>query len=177
MYVKITGRWFIDFVIKKEKTIVIYRLLAIYRNVFYSNLVTRESQKNVPVWSVQINNYSCTKRRKKQDSSLYRGCKLFLSKYQFEVVRVDCSIASIFSFRINILLFSKSIQFGIKTTRMEPNNNVELKEILKLLYLPPGQHLGSRKILKVFIICNNVNRIGQTPQIMLPNFKSFKNSK
>ena len=43
---------------------------------------------------------------------------------------------------------------------MEPNNNVELKEILKLLYLPPGQHLGSRKILKVFIICNNVNRIG-----------------
>ena len=52
MYVKITGRWFIDFVIKKEKTIVIYRLLAIYRNVFYSNLVTRESQKNVPVWSV-----------------------------------------------------------------------------------------------------------------------------
>jgi len=45
MYIKITGGWTIDFVIKKEKTIVICRLLAIYRNVFYSNLVTRESQK------------------------------------------------------------------------------------------------------------------------------------
>jgi len=43
---------------------------------------------------------------------------------------------------------------------MEPDDKVELREVLGLLYLPLGQYLGSGKILKVFIVCNNVNRIG-----------------
>jgi len=43
-------------------------------------------------------------RRKKEDGNLYGGCKLFLSEDRFEVVRVDCGIASIPSFRIDILL-------------------------------------------------------------------------
>jgi len=38
-----------------------------------------------------------------------RCYKLFLSKDWFEVMRVDCSIANILLFRIDILLFSKSI--------------------------------------------------------------------
>jgi len=76
-------------------------------------------------------------RRKKENSSLYGGCKLFLSKDRFEVVRVDCSIASILSFRIDVPSSSKSIQFSVKMTRAEPDNKVELGE------LPPGQDLGS----------------------------------
>ena len=47
--------------------------------------------------------------RKKKDSSLYGGCKLFLSEDGLEVVRVDCGIASIPPFRIDILLSSESI--------------------------------------------------------------------
>jgi len=43
--------------------------------------------------------------------------------------------------------------------------------------LSPGQYLGSRKILKVFMIHNNVDRIGRTFQIMSPNLKSFKDNK
>jgi len=43
--------------------------------------------------------------------------------------------------------------------------------------LPLGQYLGSRKILKVFMIHNNINGIGQTFQIVLPNLESFKDSK
>jgi len=35
---------------------------------------------------------------------------------------------------------------------MEPDDKVELREILGLPHLPPGQHLGSRKVLKVFIV-------------------------
>jgi len=35
------------------------------------------------------------KGRKEEDSSLYEGCKLFLSEDWFEVVRVDYGIASI----------------------------------------------------------------------------------
>ena len=101
-------------------------------------------------------------KRKEEDSSLYRCYKLLLGENWFEVMRVDCSIASIPFFRINIPLFSESIQFGAKTTRMEPDDKIELRKILRLLCLSLDQHLGSRKILKVFMICNNINRIGWT---------------
>jgi len=77
-------------------------------------------------------------RRKKKDSGLYRGCKLFLSKDGLEVVRVDCGIASIPPFRINIPLFSESIQFGAKTARAEPDDKVELEKVLRPLCLPLG---------------------------------------
>ena len=117
------------------------------------------------------------KRKKKKDGSLYGGCKLFLSEDGLKVVRVDCGIASIPPFRINIPSSSESIQFGAKMTRVEPDDKVELEEILGPLYLPLGQHLGSRKILKVFMIHNNVNGIGQTFQVVLPNLKSFKDGK
>ena len=102
---------------------------------------------------------------------------MFLSKDRFEVVRVNCGIASIPSFRIDIPLFSKSIWFGTEMTRTEPDNEVELGEILGLPCLPPGQYLGSKKILKVLMIHNNVNGIGRTFQIMSPNLKSFEDSK
>jgi len=83
-----------------------------------------------------------------------------LHEDRLEVVRVDCGIASIPPFRIDIPLSSESIRFGAKMTRMELDDKVELGEILGLLCLPLGQYLGSRKILKIFMICNNVNRIG-----------------
>jgi len=101
-------------------------------------------------------------RREEQDSSSYRGCKLLLSEDGFEVVRIDCSIASIPLFRIDIPASSENIQFGAKTTRTEPDNKIELREVLGLLCLPLGQHLGSRKVLKVFIIHDNINGIGWT---------------
>jgi len=98
-------------------------------------------------------------KREKKNSCSYRDYKLFLSEDRFEIVRVDCGIASILFFWVDVLLFSKSIWFGAKMTRIEPDNRVELREVLRLLYLPLGQYLGSRKILKVFMICNNVDRI------------------
>ena len=85
-----------------------------------------------------------------------------LSEDWFEVMKVDYGIASIPSFRVDVPLSSKSIQFGTKITRTEPDDKVELREILRLLCLLLGQHLGSRKVPKVFMIYNNVNRIDQT---------------
>ena len=75
-------------------------------------------------------------------------------------MRVDCGVASIPPFRIDIPSSSKSIRFHAETTRAEPNDKVELGEVLGPLHLPPGQYLGSRKILKVLIIYNNINEIG-----------------
>jgi len=40
-----------------------------------------------------------------------------------------------------------------------------------------GQYLGSEKILKVLMIRNNVDGIGQTFQIVSPNLESFKDGK
>ena len=85
-----------------------------------------------------------------------------LSEDRFEVVRIDYGIASISFFRIDVPLSSESIWFGAKITRTEPDDKVELREILRPLYLLSGQHLGSRKVLKVFVICDNINEIGWT---------------
>jgi len=86
---------------------------------------------------------------------------LFLSKDRLEVMRVDCGVASIPPFRIDIPLSSENIWFSAEITRAEPDDKVELEEVLGPLYFPPGQYLGSRKILKVLMIHNNVNRIGR----------------
>jgi len=98
-------------------------------------------------------------RREKENSSLYGGRKLFLSEDGFEVVRVDCSIASIPLFKIDIPSSSESIWFCSEMTRAEPDNKVELGEVLQPPYLSPDQYLGSRKILKVLMIHNNINGI------------------
>ncbi len=102
---------------------------------------------------------------------------MFLSKDWFEVIGVDCSIANILFFRIDIPSSSESIRFCAETTRTEPDDKVELEKVLRLPRLPLGQYLGGRKILKVFMICNNVDGIGRTFQVVLPNLESFEDSK
>ena len=61
---------------------------------------------------------------------------MFLSKDGLEVVKVDCGIASISLFRINILSSSESIWFGAEMTRVEPDDKVGLGEILGPPCLP-----------------------------------------
>ena len=68
---------------------------------------------------------------------MYRSYKLFLSEDRFEVVRVDCSIASIPPFRIDVPLSSESVWFGAKMTRAEPDNKVELEEVLVVMTTYP----------------------------------------
>ena len=63
---------------------------------------------------------------------------MFLSEDGFEVVRVDCGMASISPFRIDIPLFSESIQFCAEMTRVEPDDKVELGEVFGPLHLPSG---------------------------------------
>ena len=61
---------------------------------------------------------------------------MFLSEDSFEVVRIDCGIASIPPFKIDVLSFSESIWFGAEMTRVEPNDKIELEEVLRPPYLP-----------------------------------------
>jgi len=55
---------------------------------------------------------------------------LFLGEDRLEVVRVDYGVASIPSFRIDVPSSSESIWFGAKTTRVEPDDKVELGKVL-----------------------------------------------
>ena len=102
---------------------------------------------------------------------------MFLSEDGLEVVRVDCGVASISPFRIDVLSSSESIRFCAETTRAEPDDKIELGKVLGPPRLPLGQYLGSRKILKVLMICNNIDGVDQTFQIVLPNLESFKDGK
>jgi len=116
-------------------------------------------------------------RREKKDCSWYGGYKLFLSEDGLEVMRVDCGIASISPFRIDALSSSESIWFCAETTRAEPDDKIELGKVLGPPRLPLGQYLGSRKILKILMICNNIDGIGWTFQIVPPNLESFEDGK
>ena len=102
---------------------------------------------------------------------------MFLDKDGLKVVRVDYDVTSIPPFRIDIPSSSKSMQFGAEMTRVDSDDKVELEEVLGLPCLPPGQYLSSRKILKVFMIHNNIDRIGWIFQIISPNLESFKDGK
>ena len=102
---------------------------------------------------------------------------MFLSEDGLEVVRVDCGVASIPPFRIDVPSSSESIWFCAETTRTEPDDKIELEKVLGPPRLLPGQYLGSRKILKVLMIHNNIDGIGQTFQIVLPNLEGFKDGK
>ena len=135
---EITSGWYIDSVVKDEKTIWVYRSSAICGDIFCNNWVTRKSQKDVSVQGVQINNCSYMEGGKEEDSSLYRNHKLFLSEDWFEVVRADYGIAHIPPFRIDIPLSSESIGFGVKTIRTESDDKIELKEIFRPPHLPLG---------------------------------------
>jgi len=85
-----------------------------------------------------------------------------LSEDRFEVIKINYSIANISFFRINVPSSSKSIRFGTKISRTKPNDKVKLKEKLELSHLSLSQYLGNRKVLKVFIIYNNINRKSYT---------------
>ena len=92
-------------------------------------------------------------------------------------MKVDCSVASISPFRIDIPSSSESILFDTEITRAESDDKVELEEVLGPLHLSPGQYLSSRKILKILMIYNNINGIGRTFQIVSLNLEGFKDGK
>jgi len=90
-------------------------------------------------------------------------------------MRFNYSIAIISPFRRDISLSSQSIQFDTNMSRAELDNKIQLQKILIPLCLSVNQYLGSREVLKIFVICNNINRKSQIFKIVAPNFKSFRN--
>ena len=46
-------------------------------------------------------------------------------------MRVNYGVASIPAFRIDVPSSSESVQFGVKMTRVEPDDKIELGEVLR----------------------------------------------
>ena len=58
---------------------------------------------------LSINDNYCVEQRKNKGCCSDRYCKLFIDKNKFKIMRVDCNIASILPFEIDVPSFYKSI--------------------------------------------------------------------
>ena len=109
-------------------------------------------------------------------SSTERSRELFLSKYRTEIMRVDLSVLTIPLFRVDVPLSSECIQFPTKFTQSEPDYKVELGKEFGPTDLTSSKDLGSREILKVLMVCNDVDGFHGAFKVMMPVFKGFKDS-
>ena len=85
---------------------------------------------------------------------------MFLSEDRFEVVKVDCSIASIPPFRIDVPSSSESILFSAKMTRVEPDDKVELGEVLRPLCYNLKLKVSSNKTT---LVLSNIRELDRVP--------------
>jgi hypothetical protein len=77
-----------------------------------------------------------------------------------EIMRVNMSTVLIPLFGIDIPASSKGIRFSSKFSRMETDDHIELVEELQPMSLMAREEFGSCEILKVLMVCDNVNRLG-----------------
>jgi len=66
--------------------------------------------------------------------------------------------ANILSFRIDVLLSSKSIGLGSESTRTEVDDKIKLGQIFGLSCLSLDKNFSSQKIIEIPVICNNINK-------------------
>ena len=82
---------------------------------------------------------------------------MFLHEHGSEVSRIYAGIITSPLFRIDVPSSSKHIEFGSETSGMETDDEVELAEEFIPSDLPAGEQFSSRKVLKIFMVCNHVN--------------------
>jgi hypothetical protein len=76
-------------------------------------------------------------------------------------MRVNLSIVLIPLFGIDVPASSKGIRFSSKFSGMEMDDHIELVEEFQPTSLMVREEFGSCKILKVLMVCDNINRLGQ----------------
>ena len=91
-------------------------------------------------------------------------------------MRIDLSVLTIPLFRVDVPSSSECIQFPTKFTRLEPDYKVELGKEFGPMDLMSSKDLGSREILKVLVVCNNIDGFHRAFKVMMPVFKGFKDS-
>jgi hypothetical protein len=93
-----------------------------------------------------------------------------------EVMGVNSSVVLIPLFGIDVPASSKGIWFSSKFSRTEMYEEVELVEELRPTSLMAREELCGSKVLKVLMVCDNVNRLGRALKVVLPGPESFIDS-
>ena len=132
---------------------------------------SEESAERMSLWRVSRSNWSC------EISSLEECSELFLHEDWLEIVGIDVSIVLIPLFGIDIPASSEGIRFCTKLSGAETNNHVELGEELRPVGLPPGQELGSRKVLQVFVVSDHINWSSGALEVVTPQLEHLMDSK
>ena len=91
-----------------------------------------------------------------------------------EVLRVRHGVRRIPLFSVDVPSSSERVRFSPQLPRSEPNEKVELVEVLRPSNLSTRQDLGSRKILQVLVVGYDVNSEGSSFKVMSPDAESFK---
>jgi hypothetical protein len=78
-----------------------------------------------------------------------------------EIMRVNLSIVLIPLFGIDVPASSKGIWFSSKFSRTEMDDHIELVEEFQPTSLMAREEFSSCEILKVLMVCDNVNRLRQ----------------
>jgi hypothetical protein len=76
-------------------------------------------------------------------------------------MRVNLSVVLIPLFGIDVPASSKGIRFGSKFSGTETDDHIELVEEFRPTSLTAREEFGSREILKVLMVRDNVNRLGR----------------
>ena len=86
------------------------------------------------------------------------------------------SVVLIPLFGIDVPASSEGIRFCTKLSGVETNDHVELGEELRPAGLPPGQELGSRKVLQVFVVGDYINWSSGALKVVTPQLERLMDS-
>jgi hypothetical protein len=91
---------------------------------------------------------------------------LLLGEDWTEIVGIGSSVVLIPLFGVDVPASSEGIRLGSEFTRTETENEIELVEIFRPTGLTTGKHLRSSEILKIFVICDDVDWNRGTFEVM-----------
>ncbi|KIK37628.1 hypothetical protein CY34DRAFT_92415 [Suillus luteus UH-Slu-Lm8-n1] len=88
-------------------------------------------------------------------------------------MRVYLSVVLIPLFGIDVPASSKGIRLSTKFPGTETNEEIEMVEDLGPASLATRQEFGGGEVLKVLVICDDVNGLGRAFEVVLPGPESF----
>jgi hypothetical protein len=113
-----------------------------------------------------VHDQSCAEHWSCQCTSSEGRSELLWGEDWTEIVGISSSVVLIPLFGVDVPASSEGIRLGSEFTRTETDNEIELVEIFRPTGLSAGKHLCSSEILKIFVICDDVDRNRGTFEVM-----------
>ena len=82
---------------------------------------------------------------------------MFLHEHWTEIAQIDGSIVAISPFRVDVPSSSQRVGFSAQLTRMEADNEVELRKILRPMGLSAGKNFCGGKLFEILVVRDHVS--------------------